>query len=121
MNFVTKLVPVILILAEAANCHVGLTFPPARKYDLDFLDNARTKPPCGMPKGRNPLNAVKIKDVEFEFMGEVGITVQLTSYMTDLGFTRFVLLKLSTDLLLCLNLDELHRTSAHIVILPLTK
>ncbi|XP_061384791.1 uncharacterized protein LOC116773511 isoform X2 [Danaus plexippus] len=31
--------------------HVALTFPPARKYDLDFLDNSRTKPPCGMPKG----------------------------------------------------------------------
>ncbi|CAK1547848.1 unnamed protein product [Leptosia nina] len=31
--------------------HVALTYPPARKYDLDFLDNSRTKPPCGMPKG----------------------------------------------------------------------
>ncbi|XP_045519064.1 uncharacterized protein LOC123710853 isoform X1 [Pieris brassicae] len=33
------------------NGHVALTYPPARKYDLDFLDNSRTKPPCGMPKG----------------------------------------------------------------------
>lgn len=33
------------------SAHVGLTFPPARKFDLDFLDNIRTKPPCGMPKG----------------------------------------------------------------------
>lgn len=33
------------------NAHVALTFPPARKYDLDFLDNSRTPPPCGMPKG----------------------------------------------------------------------
>ncbi len=31
--------------------HVALTYPPARKYDLDFLDNVRTKGPCGMPKG----------------------------------------------------------------------
>lgn len=31
--------------------HVALTYPPARKYDLDFLDNSRTKAPCGMPKG----------------------------------------------------------------------
>jgi len=31
--------------------HVALTYPPARKYDLDFLDNSRTKGPCGMPKG----------------------------------------------------------------------
>ena len=36
--------------------HVGLTFPPARQYDLDFLDNVRTKPPCGMPKGKLILN-----------------------------------------------------------------
>ena len=33
------------------NGHVALTFPPARKYDLDFLDNSRTPEPCGMPKG----------------------------------------------------------------------
>ena len=33
------------------NGHVALTFPPARKYDLDFLDNSRTPAPCGMPKG----------------------------------------------------------------------
>ncbi len=32
--------------------HVALTYPPARQYDLDFLDNSRTKPPCGMPKGK---------------------------------------------------------------------
>ncbi|XP_044004188.1 uncharacterized protein LOC122849534 isoform X2 [Aphidius gifuensis] len=31
--------------------HVALTFPQARKYDIDFLDNARTPGPCGMPKG----------------------------------------------------------------------
>lgn len=31
--------------------HVALTYPPARHYDLDFLDNSRTKGPCGMPKG----------------------------------------------------------------------
>ncbi|CAO1346058.1 unnamed protein product [Diamesa serratosioi] len=31
--------------------HVAFTFPPARKYDLDFLDNSRTPGPCGMPKG----------------------------------------------------------------------
>uniref|UniRef100_A0A182VH71 DOMON domain-containing protein n=1 Tax=Anopheles merus TaxID=30066 RepID=A0A182VH71_ANOME len=36
---------------DPAEAHVALTFPPARKYDLDFLDNSRTKPPCGMPKG----------------------------------------------------------------------
>jgi hypothetical protein len=33
--------------------HVGLTFPPARYPDLDFLDNVRTPPPCGVPKGNS--------------------------------------------------------------------
>jgi len=32
--------------------HVALIFPPARKYDLDFLDSFRTSGACGgMPKG----------------------------------------------------------------------
>lgn len=31
--------------------HVGLTFPPARKFDLDFMDTIRTVGPCGMEKG----------------------------------------------------------------------
>lgn len=43
---------VTIVFTEA---HVALTFPPARKYDLDFLDNSRTKGPCGMPKGKIPL------------------------------------------------------------------
>lgn len=45
----------ILIIFSIINItygHVALTFPPARKYDLDFLDNSRTKGPCGMPKGK---------------------------------------------------------------------
>lgn len=41
----------ISVLLVNVTAHVALTFPPARKYDLDFLDNSRTKPPCGMPKG----------------------------------------------------------------------
>ena len=28
--------------------HVSLTFPPARTYAWDFLDNARTPRPCGV-------------------------------------------------------------------------
>lgn len=39
-------------LLAYVQAHVALTFPPARKYDLDFLDNSRTKGPCGMPKGK---------------------------------------------------------------------
>ncbi len=41
-----------LLLPDSGLAHVALTFPEARKYDLDFLDNVRTKPPCGMPKGK---------------------------------------------------------------------
>lgn len=46
------LVAVAIVYVRNAEGHVALTFPPARKYDLDFLDNSRTKPPCGMPKGK---------------------------------------------------------------------
>lgn len=49
---------VLFVLVRFSVEHVALTFPPARKYDLDFLDNSRTKAPCGMPKGnvRRRLN-----------------------------------------------------------------
>ena len=46
---------ILLILGAALpSCwtHVALTYPPARNYALDFLDSARTKGPCGMPKGK---------------------------------------------------------------------
>lgn len=43
---------VVLTVCGVTVAHVALTFPPARKYDLDFLDNGRTKGPCGMPKGK---------------------------------------------------------------------
>ncbi|XP_074597944.1 uncharacterized protein LOC141852736 isoform X2 [Brevipalpus obovatus] len=36
-------------LITSVYSHVALTFPKAR-YDLDFLDNGRTKAPCGVPK-----------------------------------------------------------------------
>lgn len=45
------LIFVLTLIWPSAWAHVGLTFPPARQYDLDFLDNIRTKGPCGMPKG----------------------------------------------------------------------
>lgn len=41
----------LLFAVFETDAHVALTFPPARKYDLDFLDSSRTKPPCGMPRG----------------------------------------------------------------------
>ena len=54
--FLPMTIFVVLIFVDTCHSHVGLTFPPARKYDLDFLDNIRTKPPCGMPKGRTFLH-----------------------------------------------------------------
>lgn len=41
-----------LQLQLGVEAHVALTYPPARALDLDFLDNSRTKAPCGMPKGK---------------------------------------------------------------------
>lgn len=46
------------IFGQVVECHVGLTFPSARKLELDFLDNARTKKPCGMPKGKDALRCL---------------------------------------------------------------
>jgi hypothetical protein len=43
---------VLACLVAAVSAHMALTYPQARKYDLDFLDNSRTKGPCGMPKGK---------------------------------------------------------------------
>ena len=37
-----------LVLFDNVYCHVRLTFPPARTYAVDFLDNGRTTGPCGM-------------------------------------------------------------------------
>ncbi|KAF4526138.1 hypothetical protein B566_EDAN012449, partial [Ephemera danica] len=45
-------VALVLVVLQWTTCsaHVALTYPAARKFDLDFLDNSRTKGPCGMPK-----------------------------------------------------------------------
>ena len=42
----------VLLSQSFVLAHVRLTFPPARKYDWDFLDNVRTNYPCGVPEGR---------------------------------------------------------------------
>lgn len=49
----TLLAAVLSVVVVQVFGHVALTYPPARRFDLDFLDNSRTKPPCGMPKGEN--------------------------------------------------------------------
>lgn len=41
---------ILAITVQCGYAHVALTFPPARYPALDFLDNARTKGPCGVPK-----------------------------------------------------------------------
>lgn len=48
---VVAIVVLVTCVQHVAEGHVALTYPPARQYDLDFLDNSRTKGPCGMPKG----------------------------------------------------------------------
>lgn len=48
----------LLLWLGVARAHVALTYPPARHYDLDFLDNSRTKGPCGMPKGKQFVESV---------------------------------------------------------------
>uniref|UniRef100_A0A915IMZ1 Uncharacterized protein n=1 Tax=Romanomermis culicivorax TaxID=13658 RepID=A0A915IMZ1_ROMCU len=49
--YVKMLIALIIVLhIHAVTCHVRLTFPQARYPPLDFLDNARTTPPCGVPK-----------------------------------------------------------------------
>lgn len=50
-EFVITVVLCSSVLFSIAVAHVALTYPPARNIDLDFLDNARTKGPCGMPRG----------------------------------------------------------------------
>ena len=44
---------VIATLVDQNSAHVRLTYPPARQYALDFLDNVRTDPPCGMEAGNH--------------------------------------------------------------------
>ena len=57
----------LTLTSKSSWAHVGLTFPPARQYDLDFLDNVRTRPPCGMPKGKaNHLNLLNTYLVRYK-------------------------------------------------------
>ena len=50
--FALALAVAVAQLVSVSEGHVALTFPAARRFDLDFLDNLRTKAPCGMPKGK---------------------------------------------------------------------
>jgi len=48
---VQLLVGVLLAVTTTVHAHIALVYPPARTYAIDFLDNARTVPQCGMAKG----------------------------------------------------------------------
>ncbi|KAK2194199.1 hypothetical protein NP493_2g24060 [Ridgeia piscesae] len=43
-----RLLCVFIFVTSQSSAHLRLVYPPARQYALDFLDNARTAPPCGM-------------------------------------------------------------------------
>ena len=51
MNMWLLIVNVMVLLVVPCYGHVGLYYPLARTYALDFLDNARTHGPCGMAPG----------------------------------------------------------------------
>ena len=53
-------------LVGLSAAHVALTWPPARKYALDFLDSSRTKGPCGMPKGNTHTHTFSTLNFKFQ-------------------------------------------------------
>lgn len=55
----------VALFLDPIVAHVALVYPPARNFNLDFLDNLRTPGPCGMPKGdrRTQLRAGTIFNV----------------------------------------------------------
>lgn len=66
-HFTITLIVLALSCIPLISAHVALTYPPARKYDLDFLDNTRTKGPCGMPKGEHHFSIKIIIYIDPEF------------------------------------------------------
>jgi hypothetical protein len=83
-----------LFLVFLASCdltlaHVALTYPPARKYDLDFLDNSRTKGPCGMPKGKTSMHLSLYTQLRYSNMdlGSASLVNKSTSALTIIKVT----------------------------------
>lgn len=102
-------------LISKSSGHVSLTFPPARKYDLDFLDTFRTNKPCGgMPKGNIkttiPLNGEKLK-VEWHLGYSHGGGIKLEL----LDAQEQKLLDLTPDFVLT-NVNEKYETSYEVAI-----
>lgn len=48
--------------------HVSLTFPPARNFPIDFLNNFWTKQPCGQPKGLIKTRFDKYGELRCQFV-----------------------------------------------------
>lgn len=69
-----------LQLQLGVEAHVALTYPPARGLDLDFLDNSRTKAPCGMPKGKC---IGKVDFLRFFFFGGPKVKVGLGKFSSS--------------------------------------
>lgn len=91
----------LLAIIGLGRAHVSLTFPPARYPALDFLDNSRTKPPCGVPKP--PADKRKQLLYSTIFLN-ISFMTFFTSFLVGMTFIRLscakasALLKLSTFL-----------------------
>ncbi|NP_001164708.1 Nahoda-like protein precursor [Saccoglossus kowalevskii] len=48
MNLVALVLYFAVLIDTFVESHVKLTYPPARHYEFDFLDDVSTLPPCGM-------------------------------------------------------------------------
>ncbi|XP_071117126.1 uncharacterized protein [Haliotis cracherodii] len=78
-----KIFVILFVTLQTCSAHLVLTFPPARKYALDFLDNFRTSAPCGVPRGFGPVT-------EFKAGSQVKVTWHL-AYPHQGGFYLQVL------------------------------
>ena len=52
-GLVVAVLALVAVMVQECHGHIRLTYPPARKYQFDFLDNVRTPGPCGMPSGQS--------------------------------------------------------------------
>ena len=73
MKYYLSILLTVMVLTTV-NGHVRLNFPKARMYDFDFLDNIRTRGPCGMPENATGLGVFKTKLI-------TGSTIDITWVM----------------------------------------
>ncbi|CAK9300686.1 unnamed protein product [Gordionus sp. m RMFG-2023] len=48
----------MMLITSPVYAHIRLTYPPARSYQFDFLDNVRTSGPCGIPTKIGPTTNI---------------------------------------------------------------